>query len=229
MSMNENLFDVLGVFPNASKNEIKSAYRKLAKAHHPDANPGNPEAEARFKEINAAYRALMCPEKRNEYGRRCSAVDADANHPVRPESFSTGHIRAMACAMRRLKKNPQAIRGAAHKAFEDGNFKFAAALLKQAVEAYPKRSDLYRDLAACLFHAKDFPDCARALRSLLSLCPDDVDAWFNLAYVKELDDDVVSAQKTIQKALERFPDHSELKKKAARLAKSDSQLVKPVP
>ena len=217
--MGENFYELLGLAPGASDNQIKSAYRKLAKAHHPDANPGNPEAETRFKEINAAYRALMCPEKRNEYDHRRNAVDAETDRVVRPESFSTGHIRSMACAMRRLKKDPQAIRGAAHRAFEDGNPKFAAALLKQAVEVYPKRPDLYRDLAACLFHAKDIPNCARTLRSLLSLCPDDVDAWFNLAYVEELDGDIASARGTLREALERFPDHSELKSKAARLEK----------
>ena len=50
-----NPYESLGVSKNASADEIKSAYRRLAKKYHPDANPNNKEAEEKFKEINAAY------------------------------------------------------------------------------------------------------------------------------------------------------------------------------
>lgn len=62
-------YDVLGVSRNADENEIKRAYRKLARQHHPDINPGNKEAEARFKEINEAYDVLSDKEKRAQYDR----------------------------------------------------------------------------------------------------------------------------------------------------------------
>ena len=63
----KNLYDVLGVAKNASADEIKKAYRKLARQHHPDRNPGDNEAEERFKEVQAAYDVLSDPEKRKAY------------------------------------------------------------------------------------------------------------------------------------------------------------------
>ena len=60
-------YDTLGVAKNASADEIKKAYRKLARANHPDANGGDAAAEARFKEIQGAYDVLSDPEKRKGY------------------------------------------------------------------------------------------------------------------------------------------------------------------
>jgi molecular chaperone DnaJ len=60
-------YQVLGVPKNATHAEIKKAYRKLAQKHHPDANPGNKEAEERFKEISAAYDVVGDEEKRTRY------------------------------------------------------------------------------------------------------------------------------------------------------------------
>ena len=60
-------YEVLGIAPGASDDEIKAAYRKLAKANHPDLHPGDAEAEARFKEINEAYQVLSNPQKRAQY------------------------------------------------------------------------------------------------------------------------------------------------------------------
>ena len=61
--MVQDPYRVLGVSPNASEDEIKSAYRKLAKQYHPDVNNASPEAEARMKEINEAY--TMLTKKKN--------------------------------------------------------------------------------------------------------------------------------------------------------------------
>ncbi|MEA2107281.1 MAG: J domain-containing protein [Bacteroidota bacterium] len=63
----KDYYKILGVSKNASTDEIKKAYRKLAVKYHPDKNPGNKQAEARFKEISEAYEVLRDPEKRKKY------------------------------------------------------------------------------------------------------------------------------------------------------------------
>ena len=60
-------YEVLGVSKNATEADLKKAYRSLAKQYHPDVNPGNKEAEAKFKEINEAYEILSDTEKRQQY------------------------------------------------------------------------------------------------------------------------------------------------------------------
>ena len=63
----KDYYQILSVSRNASEKEIKQAYRRLARKHHPDLNPGDKSAEAKFKEINAAYEVLSDPEKRKKY------------------------------------------------------------------------------------------------------------------------------------------------------------------
>ena len=60
-------YEVLGVERNATENDLKKAYRVLAKKYHPDANPGNKEAEEKFKEASEAYAVLSDPDKRRKY------------------------------------------------------------------------------------------------------------------------------------------------------------------
>jgi DnaJ-class molecular chaperone len=76
-------YKVLGVERKASEAEIKSAYRKLARKFHPDLNPNNKEAEARFKEINEAYQVISDPEKRKKYDE----LGADWEHGVSQEEM----------------------------------------------------------------------------------------------------------------------------------------------
>jgi len=63
----KDYYSILGVNRNASEREIKQAYRRLARKHHPDVNPGDKSAEAKFKEINEAYEVLSDKEKRQKY------------------------------------------------------------------------------------------------------------------------------------------------------------------
>lgn len=65
----KDLYSVLGVSKSADADQIKNAYRKLAKKLHPDLNPGNKEVERRFKEVSAAYEALSDPRKREAYDK----------------------------------------------------------------------------------------------------------------------------------------------------------------
>lgn len=64
---NHDYYDVLGVSRSADDKELKKAYRKLAKQYHPDANPDNPDAADKFKEISRAYEVLSDPDKRRQY------------------------------------------------------------------------------------------------------------------------------------------------------------------
>jgi len=65
--MNKDYYKILGINKNASQEEIKKAYKKLALKYHPDRNKGNKEAEKKFKEINEAYQVLSNPHKRSAY------------------------------------------------------------------------------------------------------------------------------------------------------------------
>lgn len=67
MADKRDYYEVLGVSKSADDAELKKAYRKLAKKYHPDVNPGNAEAEAKFKEATEAYTILSDPEKRKTY------------------------------------------------------------------------------------------------------------------------------------------------------------------
>lgn len=76
-----DLYEVLQVSRDATQEEIKKSYRRLAREWHPDANPDDPEAEARFKELAAAYEVLSDPAKRDRYDRFGNSADFNLSDP----------------------------------------------------------------------------------------------------------------------------------------------------
>ncbi len=77
--MNKNPYEVLGVARDASDADIKKAYHKLVLKYHPDKNPGDKEAEEKFKEVNNAFDILRDPQKRAAYDRYGDAAFAGGN------------------------------------------------------------------------------------------------------------------------------------------------------
>jgi molecular chaperone DnaJ len=88
----KDFYQVLGVPDSASQGDIKKAYRRLAKQYHPDANPDNPKAAERFKEVSEAHSTLSDPEKRKQYDqmRRYGAFDGMPRRPARSGGPRTG-------------------------------------------------------------------------------------------------------------------------------------------
>src|SRR3954452_24801337 len=85
-----DLYKVLGLAKGASAEEIKKAHRKLVRQYHPDRNPGDADAERRFKEVQAAYDVLSDPEKRKQYDRGTGPFATGAGGVVlRPTGFSS--------------------------------------------------------------------------------------------------------------------------------------------
>ncbi|MDO4396176.1 MAG: DnaJ domain-containing protein, partial [Clostridia bacterium] len=69
MAEKRDYYEVLGLQKGASEDEIKKAFRKMAMKYHPDRNPGDKEAEEKFKEVNEAYSVLSDPDNKSKYDR----------------------------------------------------------------------------------------------------------------------------------------------------------------
>lgn len=82
-----NFYEALGVNKTATPEEIKKAFRSKALQYHPDRNPNNPEAEAKFKEINSAYETLGDPEKRQVYDCQQEQVNIPKPNFISPEAM----------------------------------------------------------------------------------------------------------------------------------------------
>jgi DnaJ-class molecular chaperone len=110
--MAKDFYKILGVDRKADEKEIKKAYRKLARQHHPDINPNNKGAEAKFKEINEAYQVLSDKEKRELYDQFGDDFDkvqngAAGGYPGRlpwRQCQLRGHLRC--CARRGGRPGP---------------------------------------------------------------------------------------------------------------------------
>ena len=81
--MPRDYYELLGLSRHSTEKEIRTAFRKLARKHHPDVNPGQRDAEARFKEINEAHEVLSDPKTRMVIiGDDCKTLDFDLAPPL---------------------------------------------------------------------------------------------------------------------------------------------------
>ena len=83
-------YELLGVSHNATEEEVKKAYRKLALQYHPDRNPGNKQAEEKFKDVSEAYQVLSDPQKRAQYNQFGHAAFGDGGPFGGGFDFSAG-------------------------------------------------------------------------------------------------------------------------------------------
>ncbi|HEX6269442.1 MAG TPA: DnaJ C-terminal domain-containing protein [Anaerolineales bacterium] len=86
----KDYYEILGVSPDADQKTIKQTYRKLARQYHPDVNPGNKDAEEKFKAINEAYQALSNPEQRKKYDELRAQYQRWQQTGRRPQDFNWG-------------------------------------------------------------------------------------------------------------------------------------------
>lgn len=86
MAQAKNYYEVIGVARDATAEEIRSAYRRLAKRYHPDAHPGDRECERRFREINEAYGVLGDPRQRERYDADSAGTQAGSKARTGPQN-----------------------------------------------------------------------------------------------------------------------------------------------
>src|SRR5439155_3569728 len=84
----KDYYKILGVAPDADEKTIKSTYRKLARQHHPDVNPGNKQATEKFKDINEAYQVLGDAEQRKKYDQLRAQYQQWQQRGGRPQDFN---------------------------------------------------------------------------------------------------------------------------------------------
>src|ERR1700694_164910 len=87
----KDYYDLLGVSKNATEDQIRQAFRNLARKHHPDVNPGDKSAEEKFKDINEAYEVLSDPDKRKRYDQLGANWKAGADFTP-PPSGGDGNV-----------------------------------------------------------------------------------------------------------------------------------------
>ena len=165
--MARDAYEVLGVTRSATDDEIKRAYRQLARECHPDANPDDPHAADRFKEINAAYEAVRDPERRRQYDM--FGPDGGPGARRRGQPVRAGRVRAQRplrrVLQRRRVRRPRTAGSAARSRRRDGDGAHARrGRHRRPAHRRDAHAGRVRHLRRLRRPARHAPDALRALR-----------------------------------------------------------------
>lgn len=208
-----NPFDVLEIQPDASPEDIKAAYHRLAKRWHPDRYTGaaKEEAEAKFRELAEAFSILKDPGKRLAMVQQMPRATAS---PVAPVKEQEKEVEAPA------ERTPEDWAALAKEAFEGGRTDQAQALIQYAIRMDDKKPQYHALLATILEQGGgDLRAVVRALEATVRLAPRDVDSHLRLAAHFQTLGLVARAQRHLQTAREIAPNHPKLRQPSPKAGK----------
>ena len=157
----KNYYEILQIPRNASNNQIKAAFRRLARQYHPDYNPNDPEAVAKFREIEQAYRVLSDKNKRKEYDRSLSPEIPTFNRSAE-DFYQQGWHYA-----------------------QEKNYQLAIAFYQQAIAINPRFWQAYLQRAEVYYHNQQDRQVLSDCRQVLQLKPDCSQAYYYLGLSRQ--------------------------------------------
>jgi curved DNA-binding protein CbpA len=157
----KNYYEILQISRHASNNQIKAAFRRLARQYHPDYNPNDPEAVTKFREIEQAYRVLSDKEKRKEYDRSLSP-EIPTFHPSAEDFYQQGWHYA-----------------------QERNYQLAIAFYQQAIAINPQFWQAYLQRAEVYYHNQQDRQVLSDCRQVLQLKPDCSQAYYYLGLSRQ--------------------------------------------
>jgi len=202
-----NPFNVLEISPDASPDDIKAAYHRLAKRWHPDRFTGaeKEEAESKFRELAEAFSLLKDPLKRASLQQQMPKPQA-ATAEKEPESAQ--------------ERTPEDWATMAKAAFDEGKVDQARALIHYAIRLDDEKASYHALLASILEReGGDLRAVVKALETAVRLAPRDVDSHIRLAGHFQTLGMAARAQRHLQVAQELSPNHPKLRAAAAKAAK----------
>ncbi|MFM7875463.1 MAG: DnaJ domain-containing protein, partial [Microcystis panniformis] len=157
----KNYYEILQIPRNAGNNQIKAAFRRLARQYHPDYNPNDPEAVAKFREIEQAYRVLSDKDKRKEYDRSLS-----------PEIPT-------------FQRSAEGFYQQGWHYAQEKNYQLAIAFYQQAIAINPQFWQAYLQRAEVYYHNQQDRQVLSDCRQVLQLKPDCSQAYYYLGLSRQ--------------------------------------------
>jgi curved DNA-binding protein CbpA len=157
----KNYYEILQIPRNASNNQIKAAFRRLARQYHPDYNPNDPEAVTKFREIEQAYRVLSDKDKRKEYDRSLS-----------PEIPT-------------FQRSAEGFYQQGWHYAQEKNYQLAIAFYQQAIAINPQFWQAYLQRAEVYYHNQQDRQVLSDCRQVLQLKPDCSQAYYYLGLSRQ--------------------------------------------